>query len=78
MLVVRRQHIWRVGDCKVISGEHVATQHKPQVFVVRIQKKRKDKVVGLETIKRWTRSRHPVVAYKERLTLDYYRIVEEE
>ena len=27
--------MWRVGDCKIIAVEHVATQHKPLVCVVR-------------------------------------------
>ena len=34
------------GDCKIIACEHVATQHKPLVFVASIQKRREDKVVG--------------------------------
>ena len=28
-MVVRRQQMWRVSDCKIIAGELVATQHKP-------------------------------------------------
>ena len=40
MLVVRRQQMWRVRDCKIIACEHVAAQHKPLVFVVRMQKTR--------------------------------------
>ena len=27
-------------DCKAVAGEHVTTQHKPVVFVVRMQKKK--------------------------------------
>ena len=35
LLVVRRQQIWRVKNCKIIAVERVATQHKLLVFVVR-------------------------------------------
>ena len=52
LLVVRRQQMWRVKECKIIAGEHVATQHKPLVFAVRKQK-REEKVVGQKTIKWW-------------------------
>ena len=41
LLVVKTQQMWRVKDCKIIAGEHVATQHKPLVVVVRMQKRRK-------------------------------------
>ena len=33
LLVVRREQMWRVRDCKIIAGEHVATQHRP-LFVL--------------------------------------------
>ena len=52
--------MWRVKDCKIIAGEHVATQHKPLVFVVRMQKMREEKVVGRKTIKWWKCSRDTV------------------
>ena len=38
--------MWRVKDCKITAGEYVATQHKPLVFVVHMQKSREEKVVG--------------------------------
>ncbi|KAI0215635.1 hypothetical protein LSAT2_032303 [Lamellibrachia satsuma] len=80
LLVVRRQQMWRVKDCKIIAGEHVVSQHKPLVFVVCMQKRREDKVVGQKTIRWWKCSGDTAVAYKERLTLDYekLRTVEEE
>ena len=40
LLVMRRQQMWRVKDCKILAGEHVATQHKPLVFVVRMDRRR--------------------------------------
>ena len=39
LLVVKRHQMWRVRDCKIIAGEYVATQHKPLVCVVRMQKR---------------------------------------
>ena len=41
LLVVRRQQMWILRECKIIAGEHVTTQHKPLFFVVRMQKRRK-------------------------------------
>ena len=46
VLVVRRQHMWKVRVCNIIAGEHLATHHKPLVFVVHIQKRREDNTVG--------------------------------
>ena len=43
---MRRQHMWRVRDFKIIAGDHVATHHKPLVCVVHIQKRREDNIVG--------------------------------
>ena len=37
LLVVRRQQLCTIKDCKVITGEYVTTQHKPVVFIVRMQ-----------------------------------------
>ena len=50
LLIVRKQQLWRIWDCKVVVGEHVTTQHKPVgfLFVVCIQKRRKPKECGLE------------------------------
>ena len=38
LLVVRRQQLCGIKDCKAIAGEYVTTQHKPVVFIVRMQK----------------------------------------
>ena len=51
LLVARREQMWRVRECKIIVGEQVATQHRPLFYVVRMQKRREDKVVGRKTIK---------------------------
>ena len=73
--------MWRVKDCKIIAGEHVSTQHKALFFVVRLQKRREEKVVGQKNIKwwkcsgdtvgtQWGHSGDTAIAYKERLRLD--------
>ena len=36
--MVRKQQLARVKDCKAVVGEHVTTQHKPVVFMVRMEK----------------------------------------
>ena len=46
LLVVRRQHLCRIKDCKAIAGEYVTTQHKPVVFIVRMQNMRKSRMQG--------------------------------
>ena len=38
--------MWRVKDCKAVVGEHVTTQHKPVVFVVRMEKRSEIKSRG--------------------------------
>ena len=53
----------------------MATQHKPLVFVVHMQRRREEeKAVGRNTIKWWKCSGDTAVAYKERLTLDYEKL----
>ena len=43
LLIVRKQQLWKIKDCKAVAGEHVTTQYKPVVFVVRMQKKKQTK-----------------------------------
>ena len=38
LLVVRKQQLRRVKDCKALAGEYVTPQHKPVVFEVRMKK----------------------------------------
>ena len=30
LLIVRKQQLWKIKDCKAVAGEHVTTQHKPE------------------------------------------------
>ena len=38
IMVVRKQQLRRVKDCKALAGEHVTPQHTPVVFEVRMKK----------------------------------------
>ena len=38
LVLIRKQQLWRMKDCKVIAGEHITTQHKPVVLVVRMNR----------------------------------------
>ena len=60
-----------------MAGEHVTTQHKPVVFVVRMQKKKQTKTVGRMTIKWWRCKDGVAVEYKERVTVKYEELSEE-
>ena len=44
MVLIRKQQLWRINDCKAIAGEHITTQHKPVVFVVRINRTKPNKI----------------------------------
>ena len=68
--------MWRVRDFKIIAGEHVATHHKPLVFVVHIQKRREDNTVGEISLNgryavgtQWGHSGDRAIVYNERLTV---------
>ena len=40
LVIVRKQQLWKIKDCKAVPGEYVTPQHQPVVFVVRMQKKK--------------------------------------
>ena len=71
LLVVRKQQLCRLKDCKAIAGEYVTTQHKLVVFIVRMQKTRKSRMQGRKTIKWWTCTEGMIDAYKERVKMKY-------
>ena len=77
LVIVRKQQLWKIKDCKAVAGEHVTTQHQPVVFVVCMQNKKQTKNVGRRTIK-WSRCKDDVaVEYKERVTVKYEELSEE-
>ena len=47
LLIVRKQHLWKIKYYKVVAGEIVKTQLKPVVFVVHMQKKKQTKTTAL-------------------------------
>ena len=51
LVLIRKQQLWRINDCKSIAGEHITTQHKQVVFVVRMNMTQPNKIVGRKTIK---------------------------
>ena len=77
LVIVRKQQLWKIKDCKAVAGEHVTTQHKPVVFVVRMQKKKQTKTVDRRTIKWWRCKDDVAVEYKERVTVKYEELSEE-
>ena len=76
LLIVRKQQLWKIKDCKAVAGEHVMTQHKPVVFVVRMQKKQ-TKTVGHRTIQLWRCKDDIAVEYKEQVTVKCEELNEE-
>ena len=71
LLVVRRQQLCRIKDCKAIAGEYVTTQHKTVVFIVRMPKTRKSRMHGRKTIKWWKCTEGMIDEYKERVKIKY-------
>ena len=68
LVVVRRQHLARIKDCKVIAGEHVTTQHKPVIWEVRIQWKRRNNATGRKVLRWWKCKEDVAEEYKRRVT----------
>ena len=60
-----------------MAREHVTTQHKPVVFVLRMQKKKQTKNVGHMTIQWWRCKDDVAVEYMERVTVKYKELSEE-
>ena len=76
-MLIRRQQLWRIKDCKAIAGEHITTQHKPVVFVVRMNRTNPNKIVGRKTIKWWKCIDAVAIEYRERVKVKYEELVEE-
>ena len=71
MLIVRKQQLWKIKDCK-------AGEPKSVVFVVRIQKKKQIEKMGRRTIKWWRCKDDVAVEYKyEDLSEDVVGLEEE-
>ena len=70
-MLIRKQQLWRINDCKAIAGEHITTQHKPVVFVVRMNRAKPNKIVGRKTIKWWKCIDGVAIEYRERVKVKY-------
>ena len=38
LVMIRKQQLWRINDCKSIAGEHITTQHTLVMFAVRMNR----------------------------------------
>ena len=71
LVLIRKQQLWRMKDCKAITGEHITTQCKPEVFVVRMNRAKPNKIVGRKTIKWWKCIDGVAIEYRERVNVKY-------
>ena len=58
-------------------GEHTTTQHKPVVFVVRMNRTKPSKTVGRKTIKWWKCIDGVATEYRDRVKVKYEELGEE-
>ena len=65
------------GLYKVIAGEHITTQHKPVMFIVRMNRTTPNKIVGRKTIKWWKCIDGVAIEYRERVKVKYEELGEE-
>ena len=42
VMLIRKQQLLRIRDCKAITGEYIKTEHKPVVFVARMNRTKQD------------------------------------
>ena len=77
LVLIRKQQLWRIKECKTIAVEHITTQNKPVVFVVRMNRTTPNKIVGRKTIKWWKCIDGVAVEYRERVNVKYEELGEE-
>ena len=76
-MLIRKQQLWTIKDCKAIAGEHITTQHKPVVFVVRKNRTKPNKIVGHKAFK-WCKCIDVVaIEYREKVKVKYEELGEE-
>ena len=71
LVLVRKEQLWKIKDCKAIAGEHTTTQHKPVVLVVRMKRTKPNKIVGRKTIKWWKCRDGVATEYRQRVKEKY-------
>ena len=77
LVLVRKEQLWKIKDCKAIAGEHTTTQHKPVVFVVRMKRTTPNKIVGRKTLKWWKCRDGVATEYRQRVKEKYEELGEE-
>ena len=77
LVLIMKEQLWKIKDCKAIAGEHTTTQHKPVVFVVRMKRTKPNKIVGRKTIKWWKCRDGVATAYRQRVEEKYEELGEE-
>ena len=77
LVLIRKEQLWKIKDCKAIPGEHTTTQHKPVVFVVRKNRTKPNTIVGRKTIKWWKCIDGVFTAYRDRVKVKYEELGEE-
>ena len=77
LVLIRKEQLWKIKDGKAIAGEHITTQHKPVVFVVRMKRTKPNKIVSRKTIKWWKCRDEVATAYRQRVEEKYEELGEE-
>ena len=77
LVLIRKEQLWKIKDCKAIPGEHTTTQHKPVVFVVRMKRTKSNRIVGRKTIKWWKCIDGVAIEYRYRVKVKYEELGEE-
>ena len=78
LIVVRRQQLWKVKDCKAIAGEHITTQHKPVICTVRVQKRTRKKMKYRRSIRWWKCKDDVREEYERKVKVEYEKLDEKE
>ena len=76
-LVMKRTQRWRVKDCKVIAGEHVTTQHKPLVWILRFAERRERQRIGRKVIRWWKCEGKKIEEYEKVINRRFKELSEE-
>ena len=77
LVLVRKEQLSKIKDCKAIPGEHTTTQHKPVVFGVRMNRTKPSKMVGRKIIKWWKCIHGVATEYRDRVKVKYEELGEE-
>ena len=77
LVLIRKQQLRRTKESKAIAVEHITTQHKPVLFIVRMNRATPNKIVGRKTIKWWKCIDGVAIEYRERVKVKYEELGDE-